>query len=372
MKILLLCQALVFGGTQRQIALLARGLKQRGHDVSVAVFYGGGPFADELAAAGVPIHDLAKRGRWDVVGFAARLRRLVTHEQPDVVYAFLPVANILAALVKRLVRSAPRVVFGVRSSRMVGAAYDWLTRQQYRMEALFSGAADLAIVNSQDGLADVVARGFRAARVVVVPNGIDTVRFVPDPAGRKRLRAKWGIGDRDILVGQVARFDPMKGHDVFFAAASLLAREDPAWRFVCIGVADGDERARARRLAEATGIGERIIWAGTPSAMTAPLSTLDIACLASRFGEGFPNAVAEAMACGVPCVVTDVGDARAIVGDCGIVVPVGDATALADGLRALRSRGLADRATPRRYIVERYGVKALVDRTERELRVLLA
>ena len=377
MRILLFCQALTYGGAQRQLALLAIGLKRRGHDVAVAVFYREGPFAEELTQAGVTVHDLAKRGRWDVFGFLARLRHLVARERPDLIYAFLPMPNILATFVVRLVRPRPRLVFGVRAARMMTATnYDWLSHQQYRIEAFVSGMADLVVVNSHDGLADITARGFRAARAVVVANGIDTALFAPDPAGRKRLRASWGVGEDDILVGHVARFDPMKDHATFFAAAATVVRVEPAWRFVCIGVADGAAERQARRLAAAQGVAERIIFAGAHSDMAACYAALDIACQASRFGEGFPNVVAEAMACGVPCVVTDVGDARAIVGDLGVVVPPGDASALAGGLHDMRQRLGADRmeltTALRRSIVECYGVEACVAATEQALRALLA
>jgi glycosyltransferase involved in cell wall biosynthesis len=375
LKILLLCQSLVYGGTQRQLALLAIGLKQRGHDVSIAVFYPGGPFAAELAAANVPIHDLMKRSRWDVAGFLARAWRLVAQERPDILYAFLPMANIVAALVTRLVWPRPRVVFGVRSARMNGADYDRLSRWQYRIEAQMSRSADLVIANSWAGLADIKGRGFHAARVIVIPNGIDSAKFAPNAAARKRLRGDWGVGEREILVGLVARFDPMKGHKIFFATAAQLARTDTAWRFACIGIGEGEEQVRARHIADAAGIQSQIIWVGNPVDVAACLSALDIACLASRFGEGFPNAVGEAMACGIPCVVTDVGDARAIVDNLGVVVPPNDPAALAAGLIALRTRLAGDRKpisdAQRRSIVERFGVAAVLERTVRELATLL-
>lgn len=368
MKIILLCQSLVVGGTQRQITLLAPALKHRGHDVSVAVFYRDGPFAADLAAAGIVVHDLGKRGRWDIVGFFTRLRSLVTRQRPDMLYAFLPAANIVAALIKLIVRPSPRIVFGVRSGRMLGSSYDWLTRRQYWVEALFSSLADGVIANASEGLADTIARGFRAGRITVVPNGIDTKLFAPDADARAKLRAEWGVGDREVLVGQVARFDPMKGHDVFFAAAAKLASQDASWRFVCIGTA-GDNGAAT--LAARIAPGLPIIFAGARTDIPACLSALDIVCQASRFGEGFPNAVAEAMACGVPCVVTDVGDARAIIGGLGIVVPPGDLAALTIGLQQMRARLECERphlsVDVRESIVERFSVAACADATERAL-----
>ncbi len=374
MKIMLLCQSLVVGGTQRQIALLAPALRRRGHDVSVAVFYCRGPFAAELVAGGVPLHDLGKHGRWDVIGFLSGLRRRVAIERPDVLYAFLPVPNIIAALIKLVVYPAPRVVFGVRSARML-RSYDWLTHRQYRIEALLSSLADGVIVNSSQGLVDTIARGFRARHIAVVSNGTDTDLFAPDPDARARLRAEWGIGEHEVLVGQVARFDPMKGHDVFFAAATRLSCQSASWRFVCIGI-DDNKRVLVQALADRIAPGLRLILAGARTDMASCFSALDIACQASHFGEGFPNAVSEAMACGVPCVVTDVGDARAIVGDLGVVVPAGDAAALANGLAEMRARLERERSqlavAVRRSITERFSVTAFAEATERALQVALS
>lgn len=371
MKIMFLCQSLVVGGTQRQVSVLARALKGRNHEISVAVFRYEGPFIREIEAAGIRICDLRKGGRWDVFGFLWRLRNLIKDERPDVVYALLPVANVVSALVAPLVYPRPRIVFGVRSARMSGEPYDWLTRSQYRVEALVSGMASLAITNSHAAYQDAVARGFRAGRTVVVHNGIDTVKFAPDPIGRGRVRKKWGVADDEWLVGLMARFDPMKGHDVFFAAAAQLAVEHPSWRFVTVGVHPGDEQERAQNMAKSHGIASRVIWAGMRTDMVACFSALDIACLASRFGEGFPNVVAEAMACAIPCVVTDVGDAREIVNGFGVVVPPNDAPAIANGLRMLRARTAAEQAVVgiagRNSITDRFGLDAAAEQTERAL-----
>ena len=372
MKIILLCQSLVVGGTQRQVALLAPALKRRGHDISVAVFYGGGPFAADLAASGIPIYDLKKGGRWNVFRFLLRLRSLVIRERADVIYAFLPVANIVATIVKQLIRPTPRVVYGVRSARMAPADYDWLTRRQYRIEALLSGMADAIIVNSRDGLSDISIRGFYKVPAIVIPNGVDTDRFAPDSTARAQVRNEWGVQENETLVGHVARFDPMKGHHIFFAAAQQLAR-DRSWRFVCIGI-DDDNIPQVRALAEQFAVAHRVIFAGARTDMGACLSALDIVCQASRFGEGFPNAIAEAMACGVPCVATDVGDAKVIVGEQGVIVPPGDGVALVNALVELRRRldaGEISAAALRCSVVERFSVGNLAVATERVLQSIV-
>ncbi len=102
MKILILCRSLDVGGAERQIVELAKGLRQRGHEVSVAVFYGGGPLEADLGTAGIQMHDLRKTGRWDIAGFAARLLRLLRAERPDVLHSYLTLPNLLATATRPL------------------------------------------------------------------------------------------------------------------------------------------------------------------------------------------------------------------------------------------------------------------------------
>lgn len=371
MRIFLLSQSLDYGGAERQLALLAPGLATRGHDVAVALFCGGGPFEAGLQKHGVRVHNLAKAGRWEILGFFRRLVGLLSRERPDVVYSFLPVPNIMVALASIFLDPGPRVVFGVRSSGVALGHYDWLARWSYRLEALLSSRAHLVIVNSERGLVDIKQRGFRSRRTAVVPNGFDTDAFRHDPVARNAVRREWRVPADTILVGHAGRLDPMKGHDIFLDAAALLVQKNSRLHFVCIGGGDNAFLARLKTRAKDLGVNTHITWAGLRADMERCFSALDIFCSSSRFGEGFPNVIAEAMACGVPCVTTDVGDARLIVGECGVVVKPDDAHALADGIANLAARDNAARlalgAAARRSIVDRFGVERLAAETDRVL-----
>ena len=151
----------------------------------------------------------------------------------------------------------------------------------------------------------------------------------------------------------------------------LLSRDRADLSFVCVGTGGEDYAASLRRLADEYEITDRLIWAGARADMPAVYNALDLACSSSSFGEGLPNALAEAMACGVPCVVTDVGDSALLVGDTGIVVPPNDPQALADGL-ALCVAMLASKQklNPRARIEERFGVSQLKNETEAVLTAL--
>jgi len=357
------------GGAERQLVTLAKGLKRRGHDVHVVLFYPGGAFDGELTGAGVPVQFVGKRGRWDVLGFLFRLVRTLRGLRPTVIYSFLDVPNVLAVLLQPLM-SGPRLVWSIRAAGMEMQHYDWLSRSIPKLESLLSRYADIVIANSEAGAQWAAGRGFPRSRVVVVENGIDTQRFRFDPAGRERYRGEWGIGACEMAIGLVARFDPMKGHETFLRAAANLAKLRDGLRFVCVGGGPQDYIRRMQALSESLGIAKRVTWAGTQTDMPAVYSALDIASSSSSFGEGFSNAVAEAMACERPCVVTDVGDSARIVGSTGEVVPPRNPEALAAGLLRLLDRlgnepDLGHRA--RQRIVAEFSVERMLERTEHAL-----
>jgi glycosyltransferase involved in cell wall biosynthesis len=271
---------------------------------------------------------LRKRSRWDVLGFFVRLIRLLRQENPEALYSFLTAPNVVAALVRPFAPKM-RLVWGLRASQFEFEHYDPLARMADRLEQLFSRVPDLIVANSFAGRKSAVERGFPAARVIVVPNGIDTQRFAFQPDGRQNFRSLWKVAERDLLIGIVARLDPMKGYPTFLRAMAQVGTALVHARFVCVGFGDRASAAEMQALAQELGIGDRTIWAGVQSDMAAVYSALDIVVSSSAFGEGFSNSVAEAMSCERPCVVTDVGDSARIVGDAGFVVRAGDEAALA-------------------------------------------
>lgn len=367
MKVVLFTRSLNAGGTERQLALLALGLARRGHDVAVVLLYGGGPLESLLHGSAVRVIAADKTGRWDIVGSLMRLRRIIAAERPEVLYAFLPVQTALAALLRP---SGAKLVFGLRAGGMRLDRYDALSALSYRLEALLARRADLVVANARSIRDDAARRGIDPARIAVVPNGIDTDAFRPDPRARGALRREWGVEDGTFLVGIVARLDPMKDHDTFLHAARLFLRDHGEARFVVVGDGDAARREGLKALSAALGLGERVIWAGERRDLPAVYSALDLATSSSAFGEGFSNALGEAMACGRSVVATDVGDARAVLGDQGLVVPARDPQALAQGWAEAKAREMGQ--TARARIVEQFGAEAMVARTEHLLQALVA
>lgn len=330
-RILFLARTFTGGGAERQLVMLALGLHRAGWEVAVACFYSaGGELQSDLEQSGVRVIDLKKRSRWDVVGFLWRLTRVFRDYKPDIVHGYMHVANMLV-LLARFPRRRTCVVWGVRSSNVDWQRYNWLMRPTFWLSCKLARYADCIIANSQAGADYHMAHGYPQARMVVIPNGVDTDYFHFDPVGRDRLRTEWGISQNEVLVGVVARIDPMKGHLTFLKAAAMLVGRNPRWRFACVGEGPASYTDELRAHTRELGLDGLLIFTGTRDDMAAVYSALDVAS-SSSWGEGFPNVVAEAMACERPCVVTDVGDSARVVGDCGVVVPAKDPKALAEAI----------------------------------------
>jgi len=367
MRILLSIPSLMPGGAERQFAELAAGLCARGHEVLAVALDQGGPLETALGAARLVV--LGKTSRLGNARVAFGLAGLLRSFRPQVHYAFLTSACVLGGLLKPFF-PATRLVMGLRATDVDHAAYAYgrAGRVLHGLEARLSALADLVIANSQAGRRDCLARGFPEARTVVLANGIDTGRCQPDRTLGQALREAWGVGPEELLVGHVARLDPMKDHPNFLRAAALLSARRPEIRFVCVGAGPEGYATELRRQAGGLGLGGRLVWAGGRADMPAVYNALDLLCLSSAYGEGFPNVLGEAMACGVPCCATDVGDAALVLGDLGVAVPRREPETLAAGLAALLERlereGEALRRACRARIVAHFSLERMVADTE--------
>lgn len=365
-RILFFIRSLNAGGAERQLVVTAKGLAERGYDVTVLTFYSGGFYADELSGTKVHLLSLHKKGRWDLVAFFCRLISLLRTEAPDTIYSFLGGANIFSILSRPFIPRT-RFVWGVRASNMDLDCYDRTSRWSYWVECRLARFADHIVANSHAGLEYAVEHGFPASKMAVIPNGIDTVRFRPDKAAGMLVRKAWGIGDDERLIGLVGRIDPMKGHPTFLDAAALIKDQLPNVRFVCVGNGEAEYENAMRKLAMEMGLKDVLIWAGVRSNMVEVYNAFDIAS-SSSCSEGFPNIIGEAMACGVPCVVTDVGDSALVVGQAGLVVPPNDCGALCSAWREMllfeTKEFCAMSVSARDRIMSKFSIRTLLDSTE--------
>ncbi|MEB3098992.1 glycosyltransferase [Achromobacter sp. D10] len=303
-----------------------------------------GIYGERLRAAGVAVHVLGmKRGRVSLGGFLA-LRALVAAERPDAVQTWMYHADLIGGLAARLA-GVRAIAWGIRNSGEHLERSSRSARMVLRACALLSGRIPKAIVCAAQKSAERHAdKGYDRARMVVIANGYDLSRYAPNAEARSRVRAQWGVPQDVPAIGCVARWDPLKDHANLLRAIAALVRDgrDAGLRCVLIGRGMDTDNAELSALVDKLGLRDRLVLAGPSDDVPAAMNGLDLHVLSSC-AEGFPNVVAEAMACGVYCVVTDVGDAAYIVGDAGVVVPPEQPEALARGietaLREVAARG---------------------------------
>ena len=366
MKVLLAVRSLSIGGTERQVVALARALTAENCDVHIALIATGGGLESEIRDdTQIDIHVLGGSG----LSRFGSIRRLVKHQQYDAVYGFLPNMNLLL-LGTRLIRHRPLIAWGVRSSNLDLIQYGSRVKWAMRLEKWLSGLSDRIITNSQAALEEYRQKGYPYSKLTHIPNAIDVDRFKPDPSVSNPVRNELGLSDDTPLIGLFARLHPMKDHLTFLRAAKILVGKSPETRFICAGGASGEYSTYERRIrANATelGLDNHVLWLGPRSDPERLIAACNITTLTSDSGEGFPNSVAESMACAIPVVSTDVGDAAAIIGDTGKVVLPQGPQALADAWEAMLAlpagelRSLGQQA--RNSIIERYSPAKVAART---------
>jgi glycosyltransferase involved in cell wall biosynthesis len=355
------------GGAEMMLSRLVAATDRRRFRMSVVSLIAPGPVGDRLIADGVEVHSLGMRRGWIDPRGVWRLARLLRHGSVDIVQTWLYHADLLGLIAARLAQ-ARCLVWNVRCSDMELNRYSPLSAAVVRILAWLSRRPVLVLVNSAAGQAVHQRLGYRPRRWEIVPNGIDLARFRPDLPARARLRAEWGIPPDGFVICLPARVDPMKDHATFLAAAARFAATHDTARFVLVGRGSDRANPALRALLELCSCADRILLLGECANMPQILSAADVVTLSSAFGEGFPNVVAEAMACGVPVVSTDVGDAARMIDSAGLIVPPRDAAAMEAAWQRLYALGPEARAEMGRrarvLACERYALPAVVARYE--------
>jgi glycosyltransferase involved in cell wall biosynthesis len=272
----------------------------------------------------IPVDDVGMRAGTLNPLALIRLVQLIGRFRPHIVQTYLYHADLLGLLAARLA-GVPAVFWNLRQSRMDFRRYRRTTAFTVRLCARLSRQVQRILVNSHAGLKAHAQLGYDLARMQVIPNGFDLDHFRPDPQSYRDVRQELGIAPEARIVGMLARFDPQKDHKTFLKAAQLVSARLPETCFLLAGNGlTTDNPALARLLAETPMDPERLRLLGERHDIPRLLAALDVHVSSSAFGEGFANIIGEAMACGVPCAVTDVGDSAFIVGETGLVAQPGN------------------------------------------------
>lgn len=343
MRVLHVITALNVGGAERMLLKLLGARALAACRQEVVAMLPNGPLAPAMRALGVRVHELDFLGRVPVARGALALARVARAFDPDIVQGWLYHGNLGALLARASLRRRVPLVWGIRQSLASLEGENWFARVGIALNRAASGRPDRLLFNSRTSLAQHRALGFNVRHADYLPNGFEAASFRPDPLARARLRGEWGANEQTVLYGLLARYHPFKDHASFFAAARRVLQERPASAFVLAGTGVDADNAALMGAVRAAGLAEHVRLLGERRDVADVMAALDV-YVSSSTVEAFSNSIGEAMCCALPCVVTDVGDSAAIVGDTGRVVPPRAPEALAAAMLALHDLGAPGRA----------------------------
>lgn len=362
-RVIYVIATMAVGGTQTQLIELLKALDRRRFDPALLCLTGRGELLAEAREAGLKVYSnnlpvsIAQAG---LVRNLFRTASLFRRLRPHIAHCYLPRGNVVGSAAAKLAGVSVSITSKRGLHKPRSALESWGTRLADRL-------ASRVIANAKAVAEYAIEReGCDPGKVLVIPNGVDSERFRPmDEATAMATRRALGILPPTKVVGTVTRLRSRKGLDTLAEAITAIAKAVPEARAVVVGDVPPQSLEPAMRRA---GVGGRVIFTGVRRDLPELLSALDVFLLASTDGEGMPNVVLEAMACGKPVVVTDVGGSREVVPESGgVVVEPGDAQAMASSVLALfgdpeRARRMGESA--REEVLKRFSIPAMARATE--------
>jgi len=340
MKVLHVITGLNFGGAE---TMLAKLLEYQGDRQSTVVsLVGLGAVAGRVAAC-ARVETVGMREGVPSVAAGYRLARLARAVRPDLVVGWMHHGNLAASFAAAATGRSPPVIWNVRHSVADIRTEKPLTRLVLRLGAALSGRPDAIVYNSGVAAGEYRGLGYDPSRSLVIPNGFDCEVYRPQPEARERVRGQYGVAPGAMLVGMIARLHPMKDAGTLIEAVRRARQAGANIHLLLAGHRMDHPPADLMRALAAALPPERLTLLGQRDDLPTLMPGLDVVALPSAWGEGFPNTLAEAMASGVPCLATDVGDSGWIVGETGRVVRPRDPDAMAAALMDFVELGEAGR-----------------------------
>ena len=364
MRILHCITSLHPDGAQHALLRLLRGLRPPGFTSLVLSLTDTLTLAPRINELGISVSSLATNRSRGLLKAGPRLCSIVREFRPDVVQGWMYHGNLLATLAGRMSPGQPTVLWNIRTSVAAPSETKVATRAVRRLNAILSAVPNCVIYCAETSRAQHAAIGFHPMHEEVVPNGFELSRFKPDESARERLRINLGARPETVLVGNVARFHPAKDHGTLLRAVSILQNIHPEVEYVFAGPSIDVGNPILASLRAALPYPQRVHLIGPRSDIASILPAFDVYCSSSAL-EGFPNVIAEAMSCGVPCVATDVGASSEIIADTGSVVAPRSGAALAAAVSKILALTAEDRRAlgmrARARIEQSYSIDSMVD-----------
>ena len=279
-----------------------------------------GKYGPLLNVAGVDVVCLhMPRGKLTLSG-VLKLWRTLRDRKPDAVQTWMFHADLVGGVIARLA-GITNISWGVHSSILEPTKVSFSTRTVAQICAGLSSWIPQNIIYCAERSRIIYEKlGYAADKGRVIPNGYDISEFQVDRQLANDVLNELGLDDRVPVIGMVARFDPQKDHQNLIKALALLKKKEVGFCCLLIGSDITKENDQLVSWITDNGLTDEVLLLGKRNDIPAIMNTLDLHVLSSSYGEAFPNVICEAMACGTPCVTTDVGDSGFIVADTGWVV----------------------------------------------------
>ncbi|MBV1888830.1 MAG: glycosyltransferase [Proteobacteria bacterium] len=365
MKIIHVITSLNTGGAERALYNLLQGGLNKNHENHVVSLNDTGTIGPQIEALGVPVITLDMPiGRPTLTGII-KLQRAIRELNPDLIQGWMYHGNLAATLARFFSPNKTILIWGIRHSLYEIKSEKWLTQLIIKANRSLSKSPDVILYNSQLSQQQHEKFGFFSSNGRVIPNGINLKQFQFSEVERIRVRAELGIPEDALVAGHVARFHPMKDHPLFLQAAVDIARRFDNFHCLLIGrdIKFTNEDLKKHIPNE---LESRFHLLGERRDVASVMSAMDIFTLTSEWGEGFPNVLGEAMATGLLCVTTNVGDSALIIGDCRKIIEPKDKTALTAMIESFFNLPATDRRVigeqARHRIEEKFSLAAIVEK----------
>lgn len=361
--------ALMLGGAEMMLWKLLSRIDRRRFSASIVTLSSRADcLLERFKASGIQCHSAGMRHATEAVTGLFRVGRALGRLHPDIVQGWMYQGNLAASFGSMFVRPRPRVLWSIRAGLTSLSEEKWHLAVPMWLGGKLSFLPEKIINNSVVSAAEHEQQlGYRADRRLILPNGFDTDVFRPSREARALVRAQLRLPEDAVLIGLVGRYHVVKNHAGFLQAAEAISAAYPQVRYLLVGDNLDAANPDLRRLISEHRLEQCVYLLGRRDDIDRLTAALDIAVSCSTT-EGFPNVIGEAMSCGVPCVVTDVGDSARLVGDTGKAVPRRNAEALAQAIKQLIEIGPEKRAAlgrrARAHIVEHFSLDAVVRQYE--------
>lgn len=314
------------GGAEIQLLRLLTDIDKNKFEMMVISLHKETYLADRIRELGLPVHSLQLKMNPLNIRKAYSLLKAFN---PDVIHGTMYEGGVVGTVLRRILPKKPSVIWTVHEPLEHYNKEPIRKRMQLRLWGLMSKLPDCMMYVSNLNKEQHVNWGFNNDKAIVIPNGVDTSKCFPNKKAGLKVRESLGIAEDVFVIGKIARFHRQKNHIGFMHSAAILSKKHPEVQFMLVGTNVDENNSELVALRKELGLEGKVHMLGNRQDIPDVVNAFSLATLTS-FGEAFPLTLGEAMVSGIPCVATDVGDNDYIIGDTGLITPIGDDQAMAE------------------------------------------